>query len=73
SPEPLVASSVLSASLLIAGENDALKKKLLPKLASGEAIVGAGLAGRIPGLWSGGTTLEAKAAGSDAVLNGAVR
>ncbi|WP_163769066.1 acyl-CoA dehydrogenase family protein, partial [Providencia stuartii] len=39
SPEPLVASSVLSASLLIAGENDALKKKLLPKLASGEAIV----------------------------------
>lgn len=73
SPEPLVASSVLSASLLIAGENDALKKKLLPKLASGEAIVGAGLAGRIPGLSSGGTTLEAKAAGSDAVLNGAIR
>lgn len=73
SPEPLVASSVLSASLLIAGENDALKKKLLPKLASGESIIGAGLAGRIPGLSAGGSTLEAKAAGADAVLNGTVR
>ncbi len=73
SPEPLVASSVLSASLLMAGENEALKKKLLPKLATGESVIGAGLAGRIPGLSGGGSTLEAKAAGADAVLNGTVR
>lgn len=73
SPEPVVASSVLAASLLIAGDNEALKRQLLPKLAAGEIIVGAALAGRVPGLSSAGTTVEAKSVGADVVLTGAVR
>jgi alkylation response protein AidB-like acyl-CoA dehydrogenase len=50
SPEPLVGSSVLAASLLIASDNDALKKALLPKIAAGESIIGVALAGRFDGL-----------------------
>ena len=63
SPEPLVASSVLSASLLIASDNAALKRSLLTRIASGEAIVGAAVSGR----FGGETGVTAK----DGVLNGA--
>ncbi len=66
SPEPVVASSVLSASLLIASDNAALKKALLTKIASGEGIVGAAVAGR----FSDAIGVTAKASGADAVLNG---
>jgi alkylation response protein AidB-like acyl-CoA dehydrogenase len=66
SPEPVVASSVLSAGLLMGGDNDALKKALLAKIATGEAIVGAATAGR----FSGEAEVTAKAAGSETVLNG---
>jgi alkylation response protein AidB-like acyl-CoA dehydrogenase len=66
SPEPVVASSVLSASLLIASDNAALKKVLLPKLAAGEAIIGAAVAGR----FSAGPGVTAKNSGTDAVLSG---
>jgi alkylation response protein AidB-like acyl-CoA dehydrogenase len=62
SPEPVVASSVLSASLLMATDNAALKKALLTKIASGEAVVGAAVAGR----FSGAPAVNAK----DSVLNG---
>lgn len=66
SPEPIVASSVLSASLLIASDNEALKKTLLEKIASGVAIVGAALGGR----FSGASSVTAKSAGANAVLSG---
>jgi alkylation response protein AidB-like acyl-CoA dehydrogenase len=66
SPEPVVASSVLSASLLIASDNAALKKTLLTKIASGESIVGAAVAGR----FSDAIGVTAKASGAEAVLNG---
>jgi alkylation response protein AidB-like acyl-CoA dehydrogenase len=66
SPEPVVASSVLSASLLIASDNGALRKALLTKIAAGEAIVGAAVAGR----FSAAPGLTAKTSGADAVLNG---
>ena len=66
SPEPVVASSVLSASLLLASDNDALKRTLLAKIATGESIVGAAIAGR----FSGATGVSAKASGADVVLNG---
>jgi 3-oxochol-4-en-24-oyl-CoA dehydrogenase len=65
-PEPVVASSVLSASLLLASDNQALKKTLLTKIASGESILGAAIAGR----FSGATGVTAKASGANAVLNG---
>jgi 3-oxochol-4-en-24-oyl-CoA dehydrogenase len=66
SPEPVVASSVLSASLLLASGNDALKRTLLAKIATGESIVGAAIAGR----FSGAPNVTAKASGADIVLNG---
>ncbi|MDQ8730822.1 acyl-CoA dehydrogenase [Bradyrhizobium sp. LHD-71] len=66
SPEPVVASSVLSATLLIGSDNDALKTALLPKIASGECIVGAAVAGR----FSQAAGVTAKTTGGDAVLNG---
>jgi 3-oxochol-4-en-24-oyl-CoA dehydrogenase len=66
SPEPVVASSVLSASLLIASDNAALKKSLLTKIASGESIVGAAVAGR----FSDAIGVTAKASGAEVVLDG---
>jgi alkylation response protein AidB-like acyl-CoA dehydrogenase len=66
SPEPVVASSVLSASLLTASDNASLKRTLLAKIASGEAIVGSAIAGR----FTDRSSVTAKAAGADAVLNG---
>jgi alkylation response protein AidB-like acyl-CoA dehydrogenase len=65
-PEPVVASSVLSASLLMASDNNALKRTLLAKMVIGESIVGAAISGR----FSGQIGVTAKAAGADAVLNG---
>ena len=62
-PEPLVASSVLSASLLLASDNAGLKKTLLAAIASGEGVVGAAIAGR----FSDRIGVTAR----DAVLNGA--
>ena len=62
SPEPLVASSVLSASLLIASDNAALRRSLLTKIATGEAIVGAAVSGRFAG--------EIGVAAKGEVLNG---
>jgi len=38
SPEPLNPSSVLAAAALLHGDNEALKKKLLPGIASGEIL-----------------------------------
>ena len=66
SPEPVVASSVLSASLLLASDNDALKRTLLTKIATGESIVGAAVGGR----FAAAVNVTAKASGADAVLNG---
>jgi alkylation response protein AidB-like acyl-CoA dehydrogenase len=37
-PEPLAASAVLAATALIAGENEALKRDELPRLAAGEML-----------------------------------
>ncbi len=65
-PEPVVASSVLSASLLMASDNTALKRTLLAKMVSGEGIVGAAISGR----FADQIGVTAKAAGTDAVLNG---
>jgi alkylation response protein AidB-like acyl-CoA dehydrogenase len=73
SPEPVVASSVLTASLLIASGNEALQKALLPKLAAGESIIGAALAGNVPGLTAAGSMVQAKTSSKSAVLNGTVR
>ncbi len=66
SPEPLVASSVLSATLLIASDNAALKRSLLTKIATGDAIVGAAIAGR----FSDRIGVAAKPAGAEVVLTG---
>ena len=66
SPEPVVASSVLSVSLLLASDNEALKRTLLAKIATGESIVGAAVGGR----FAGASGVTAKAAGADVVLNG---
>ena len=37
-PEPLTPAAVLAATALVAGENDALKREQLPRLASGEML-----------------------------------
>lgn len=37
-PEPLTAAAVLAATALVAGENEALKRELLPRLVSGETL-----------------------------------
>lgn len=66
SPEPVVASSVLSASLLIASDNDDLRHALLAKVAAGEATIGAAIGGR----FAGPTSVVAKASGKSVVLNG---
>ena len=70
SPEPLVASSVLAVSLLIASDNEPAKKALLPKVASGECIVGAGFAGRY-GFDDAGD-VAATTRGADVLLKGTV-
>src|SRR5262245_58925580 len=66
SPEPVVASSVLSASLLLASDNDALKRTLLTKIATGESIVGAAITGG----FADATKVTAKVSGAETVLNG---
>ena len=70
SPEPLVASSVLAASLLIASDNEALRKMLLPRIASGECVVGTGFAGRYDALDSAASDVIANVKGTDVLLRG---
>ncbi len=72
SPEPLVGSSVLAASLLIASDNETLKKALLAKLGLGECIVGVALAGRFDGLDLGAAGVTAGRSGPDVLLQGTV-
>src|SRR5579871_591874 len=45
-PEPVVACAVLAATIIGASGNEAIKTALLPKLASGDLIIGVALAGR---------------------------
>ena len=49
-PEPLIGGAVLAAKLIEGGSNDQLKATMLPKIASGETIIGAGLTGRFGAL-----------------------
>src|SRR5215218_9737119 len=71
-PEPLVASSALAASVLIASDNEALKKALLPKIASGEAIAAIAFAGRFDGLGLDATGVTTQGSGADVLLQGTV-
>ncbi len=70
-PEPLIGGAVLAAKLIEGGNNDRLKAVMLPKIASGEAIIGAGLTGRFGALDAGGIGVSATAKGTDTLLNGA--
>jgi alkylation response protein AidB-like acyl-CoA dehydrogenase len=70
-PEPLIGGAVLAAKLIEGGSNDRLKVAMLPKIASGETIIGAGLTGRFGALEPDGIGVNATPMGTDTLLNGA--
>jgi alkylation response protein AidB-like acyl-CoA dehydrogenase len=69
-PEPLIGTAVLAARLIEGGSNDGLKAALLPKIASGETIVGVALTGRFGSLELDGVAVKATATGTSTQLNG---
>jgi alkylation response protein AidB-like acyl-CoA dehydrogenase len=66
-PEPVVACAVLAATVISASGNEAIEAALLPKLASGDLIVGVALAGRFA---LAKTEVTARKSGADVVLAG---
>src|SRR5262249_5944729 len=66
-PEPVVACAVLAATVIGASGNETVKALLLPKIASGETIVGVALAGRFA---LDRCEVAARKAGADVVLSG---
>ena len=63
---------MLAAKLIEGGSNDQLKATLLPKIAAGESIIGAGLTGRFGSLELDGVAVKAltTARGATTLLNG---
>lgn len=69
-PAPLLSSGVMAASLLSASNDDALKSRLLPGIASGESIAAVAVTGR-NGLWTpDDIDVEASEAGDGWLLRG---
>jgi len=66
-PEPVVACAVLAATVIGASDNDAIKAALLPRIASGELIVGTAFAGRFD---LSKTEVTARKSGADVLLAG---
>src|SRR5579871_1350228 len=69
-PEPLIGCAVLAARLIEGGSNEQLKASLLPKIASGEVVIGAGVTGRFSAFDVDGIDVRATPKGASVALNG---
>ncbi len=72
-PEPLNACAVLAAGVLLYGDNDALKKALLPQIAAGDLIAGLAHQESQGGIDADPVSTVATRGGAGVILNGAKR